>query len=283
VFLQRCQRDELFNPAAMIAKKAVEMLGELRDRHAALVVAHPGHELRVFNWLTAARPVVFVLTDGSGRTGKSRLERTTRYLDKCGIRRGNIYGRLTDGEFYRAVINADVSLFETLTRQLTEELIELRIDYVVGDALEGYNPAHDLCRMMLNAAIRKAGRMGRSIDNYGVALTTKPGCSSNAKADQEITLVATQPAILRKLEAARDYSELTNDVTSILEQEGDRALRVEVLHRVIDDGTEMLSAEVPYYETYGEKQVAVGLYEEVIRYRKHILPIAAVLERFANS
>lgn len=31
---------------------------------AALVVAHPGHELRVYGWLEQARPRVFVLTDG---------------------------------------------------------------------------------------------------------------------------------------------------------------------------------------------------------------------------
>jgi hypothetical protein len=36
----------------------------LPDGKAALVVAHPGHELRVFHWLRLARPCVFVLTDG---------------------------------------------------------------------------------------------------------------------------------------------------------------------------------------------------------------------------
>src|SRR5207253_5484219 len=31
---------------------------------AALVIAHPGHELRVYHWLRLARPSVFILTDG---------------------------------------------------------------------------------------------------------------------------------------------------------------------------------------------------------------------------
>jgi hypothetical protein len=54
-------------------------------------VAHPGHELRVFGWLHAARPRVFVLTDGSGRTGRSRLPSTTRILREAGAEPASIY------------------------------------------------------------------------------------------------------------------------------------------------------------------------------------------------
>jgi hypothetical protein len=38
----------------------------LPDGRAALVIAHPGHELRALHWLRLSRPCVFVLTDGSG-------------------------------------------------------------------------------------------------------------------------------------------------------------------------------------------------------------------------
>ena len=40
-----------------------------QQRKAALIVAHPGHELRVHHWMELARPLVLVLTDGSGRQG----------------------------------------------------------------------------------------------------------------------------------------------------------------------------------------------------------------------
>ncbi|HEX8245140.1 MAG TPA: hypothetical protein VF541_16635, partial [Longimicrobium sp.] len=46
----------------------------------ALVVAHPGHELRVYGWMERARPLVFVLTDGSGSGSEGRLESTTGVL-----------------------------------------------------------------------------------------------------------------------------------------------------------------------------------------------------------
>ena len=47
--------------------------GEIRKR-CALVVAHPGHELRVYGWLALRKPDVYILTDGSGHTGNSRLD-----------------------------------------------------------------------------------------------------------------------------------------------------------------------------------------------------------------
>ena len=60
-------------------------------KRAVLVIGHPGHELRVFHWLEMLRPVVFVLTDGSGGSGYSRLPSTTRILDQVGASRGSFY------------------------------------------------------------------------------------------------------------------------------------------------------------------------------------------------
>src|SRR5262249_34481437 len=42
--------------------------------------AHPGHEVRLHGWLEMVRPEVFILTDGSGATGQSRLNATTTLL-----------------------------------------------------------------------------------------------------------------------------------------------------------------------------------------------------------
>ena len=55
-----------------------------------LVVAHPGHELRVYGWMMQARPVVHVLTDGSGADGESRIGSTTALRPDVGATRGSI-------------------------------------------------------------------------------------------------------------------------------------------------------------------------------------------------
>ena len=58
------------------------------EENTALIIGHPGHELRVFNWLEVTRPTVFVITDGSGKEGRSRLASTAQILKQTGAREG---------------------------------------------------------------------------------------------------------------------------------------------------------------------------------------------------
>lgn len=108
-------------------------LGRIRmervpEGRAALVVGHPGHELRVHGWLELTAPLTFVLTDGSGRTGQSRLASTTTVLEAAGARRGSIYGRVTDREIYAAILDHDFVFFTDLAEELAEALAQARID-----------------------------------------------------------------------------------------------------------------------------------------------------------
>src|ERR1044072_660441 len=80
----------------------------------ALVVAHPGHELRIHHWLERARPVTLVLTDGSGHGERGRINSTTTVLDRVGARRGVIYGPLSDRQLYRAILAGEHDLFTRL-------------------------------------------------------------------------------------------------------------------------------------------------------------------------
>src|SRR6266566_9892970 len=117
------------------------------DVRTALVVGHPGHELLVHGWLEVTRPMVFVFTDGSGRSNQSRLASTTKVLNQTGAKSGSIYGRLTDAAGYAAILNHEFDFFIRLAKELGEAFVAERIDYVAGDAFEGYNPMHDVCRL----------------------------------------------------------------------------------------------------------------------------------------
>src|SRR4051812_34235808 len=130
-----------------------------RDRgRTALVVAHPGHELRVHGWIEAARPLMHVLTDGSGSSGRSRLESTRRVLGPTGAEPASIFGRLSDVGLYEAIIDADHGLFVRLAEELAEALDAAEVEVVVGDAAEGYNPGHDACRLVIDAAVALVNR-----------------------------------------------------------------------------------------------------------------------------
>src|SRR6185295_3700770 len=120
------------------------------DSRAALVIAHPSHELRVHGWMQRTRPLVFVLTDGSGREAQPQLASTTKTLKDVAAQTGSVYGRVSDRDIYNAFLSRDFSFFIGLSEEIAEDLHRQRIDYVVGDSAEGYSPTHDACRLLVD-------------------------------------------------------------------------------------------------------------------------------------
>lgn len=182
---------------------------------AALVVAHPSHELRVHGWLEQTRPYVCILTDGGGRSGEPRLSRTTEVLSRAGATQGDIYGRLTDLEVYSAILNADCELFAGLVEELAHAFFTEQIEYVVGDAAEGYSVAHDICRIMIGAAVELAQqKYDTCVANFDFPVVGAPGESLNG---DDISLHLDDEAFARKVKAALAYSpKLARDVETAL-------------------------------------------------------------------
>lgn len=250
-----------------------------RSTAPVLIVAHPGHELRVFGWLERARPAVCVLTDGSGSGGEARLDSTTGVLRRTGAAPGPVYGPLTDRGIYAAMLGGDVDLFRRLADDLAEVLVARGADCVAGDAVEGYNPSHDVCRLVIDAAVRMAGRArGAAIPSYDFLLVGAPGQCPEAQRASAFLLRLDDDALARKLDAADGYPELAGEVRAALDRFGAEPFRTECLRPVDpaarDDGS---LGEPPYYERYGEERVAAGLYRHVLRYREHVLPISDAL------
>ncbi len=252
---------------------------------SALVIGHPGHELRVYRWLELARPHVFVLTDGSGRSGRSRLDSTAKLLTQVGAEPGRIYGRLTDLALYSAILNRDFDLFIGLAEELAETFLHGQFDCVAGDAAEGYNPAHDVCRLIINSAVEIANRVsGCEIANFDFLLVGRPNACSEPLLPKVTWLELEEDAFARKLAAAQAYSELEAEIAAGVTRMGTNAFRVECLRPVTDRaGSYSLAEDPPFYERYGEKQVAAGHYQRVIRYREHVFPLAEALERYLTE
>ncbi len=240
-----------------------------------MIIAHPGHELRVHHWLETAKPVALVLTDGSGRTLKSRLDSTTKVLRDAGATAGPVYGRFTDADIYQAMLKGKPEPFLKLLEEMAGWLVAEHIEYVAGDALEGYNTSHEVCRFLTGAACELAARRsGRTIRNFDFLLTSRPDeCPSSLQANA-ICLRLDAPAVARKLVAAQGYPELQPEVDLALKEFGRAMFAIEWLRPVANDvGLQPVAAK-PYYETYGEKQMAAGHYKNVIREQDHLLPLA---------
>ncbi|MEX2188115.1 MAG: hypothetical protein WD875_15015 [Pirellulales bacterium] len=245
---------------------------------AALVVAHPGHEMRVHGWLEAACPAVFVLTDGSGRASRSRLASTERLLSRAGAQPGTIFGRTTDRRLYDRLLRRDCDWFDALTDELADELIRLDVDTVVGDPREAAIMAHDVLHGVIDAAIdRVAARTGRLLASYAFPLDLSPlACPAQSRAISHCVALD-NAAYRRKLAAARDYSELQDEVDAALSKYGPDSFRHNLLFPVSRDGLCCDNATKPAYETHGEQLVAQGVYPDVVRWSDHVHPLLSAL------
>jgi hypothetical protein len=247
----------------------------------AIVVAHPGHELMVYHWIEKHRPLYCCLTDGSGGAATSRLSSTTRLLNDIGAKAGPIYGRYTDKEIYRLLLDGRVDEFVALTRELADELEGAGVDGVAGDAVEGFNPAHDVCRLIVDGAVEIVSRTtGRDVQNYEFVLDGPPQCSR----PDAVVLRLDDAALERKLAAAHGYVEMRFEVEAALGRHGRQAFATECLRPAATRlHTSRFDHERPYYERYGEKRVTEGRYADVIRYRDHVRPVALAIAAAADQ
>ena len=246
---------------------------------AALIIGHPGHELRIHHWLETVRPLTFVLTDGSGRGQQSRLPSTERVLERAAAKPGSIFGRWTDAETYEILLSGNVGALTAVTTELAEALVENNIQAVAADALEGFNPTHDLCRYISNAAVLIAERtIGRKIDNFDFVLVAPPDAAPATVRDQSIRLQLDEAALTRKRIAAENYPELKDEIDAAISRFGLAAFATELLRPVIPDLSADFSGGL-YYESYGEERVKQGHYEKVIRFRENVLPLMQALWR----
>ncbi len=272
-------------------------------RHDFLFVAHPGHELCVHAWLTRTRPKVFVLTDGSGHGTQSRIESTTRVLRNAGANRGSIYARFTDAELYQLILDRNFEPLLQVAREFAEEMLAGHATAVAGDAMEGYNPAHDVCRLIINTAVRSARRranweianrdfllVGRHIESFndgGVSMRL-----NQSAFDEKLAAANTFPGLQPELQALmsgnllalQNYPQINSHSLPDRNTLGSEAYRVETLRLVADDGLgEQFLNAPPFYERYGELRVADGYYTRAIRYREHILPLAEALSGMVDD
>jgi hypothetical protein len=244
-------------------------MSDLGSHRWALVVAHPGHELRAFHFVECARPLVAVLTDGSGADGVSRLDETARLLDEAGARRNQVYGSFTDREAYACLMAGDCSRFLETARQLSQSFDAHGITAVLTDAAEGYNPVHDVCRSIAEAAVRLCGPRAPllfELDLVGPPDGNGPG----------LRLRLDDGAFTRKLDAARRYAALTAETGAAFKQHGVDAFRTEFLRRAVVTALPPPDY-TPYYEQVGLERVRQGRYPSALRYRDHVRPVLTLL------
>ena len=183
---------------------------------------------------------------------------------------------------YQVILEQNGSLLLDLAERFADLLIRHEIECVAGDAIEGYNPTHDVCRLIIDRAVQLVRRRtGRSVRNYAFALVGAGEPSQLPVGARCTTLDPVQLA--HKLAVSRRYGEavgggLLAELEQILHDFGEAALAREVLYPMDTAATlARFASETPFYEAHGAERVASGQYAEVIRFHKHFAPLAATL------
>jgi hypothetical protein len=243
-----------------------------------LAIAHPGHELRLLQWVAAHRPTIYVLTAGSrSGDGACRVDASRELAARLGATPGAIFGRHLDREVYGWIMAGDHRPFADLAAELADSFVARRLRSVVTDSWQLYNVVHDLWHLTVRAAAGMASeRLGRVVDclDYPVV----PTAMARRAAGPATLEIRLSPAeVEAKLRVAADFPEIADDVAEVAQSGGLEFLATETLHAVRPLREIFPQAgEKPLYEEFGEARVAAGLYDSVLRWR-HVEPIAAVL------
>lgn len=246
----------------------------------ALVVAHPGHELRLATWVERIRPVVFIIAKGA-RSGRSeaRIQASRALVRALGATPSEPFGMAFDAELYGWIMQGDVAAFSNLADALREAFLAESVETVVADSWQNYNPVHDLTHALARVAAAEASAiLGREILvlDYPVVI----GPLAHAEAGCEHSRIVLTPAeVEAKMRLADAYPEIVEDVRALSEAVGGRAFDLESFHHPAPLRTLMCGpGGLPWYERYGEDRVKAGVYSQALRW-SHMEPIVDTLAK----
>lgn len=232
-----------------------------------LVLAHPGHELRIHHWIELHKPVVYLLTDGSGGKMKSRTHYSKDVIHRAGGRSGAVFGEISDKDWYDSILNHRSELFINVINTIVDDIPAGHRIQIVSDAVDGYNPMHDL-----------AWAFGQSIHNrlahHNVVIPNL--CSAaipNVDGKTEVSIQLDAEARKRKIASVQGYTPLADEAKRVLELDP-TAFDQETL---ISQNFDWREDHSPQWETIGKDRVASGLYQDCITYNEHVRPMLQLL------
>ena len=154
------------------------------------------------------RPAVFILTDGSGGRAGGATQISADCVRQAGGRLGGVFCVAPDRAWYAALLAADETPFAAaLAAILAAARPAPRL--VVSDAVDGYNPLHDLCAALAAAVVvrlRRDGARVRHLVSPAVPVPLGPAT---------LRLRLTPAELRRKHRAIRDYRPLAGEIRAL--------------------------------------------------------------------
>jgi hypothetical protein len=251
----------------------------------ALIIAHPGHELRLTGWISRTKPIVHILTSGS-RHGhsRSRLEASRILVESLGGSPGEVFGWMEDRALYTAIMSGALDDFDEPLARLIVSLATTKCRLVVCDAWQLYSPAHDIAHLLARAAVASVNRQLGSKMRLREFAVVPPQQSLFDNTRREAERVELSEAeVLRKIQRVADYPDVERETADFLRLSDLSSLAIESLDKPLAwSQLKPPRGTVPLYETFGEERVAAGHYTDVLRWR-HIKPFVDAFRRRAKG
>lgn len=232
-----------------------------------LILAHPGHELRVHHWLELKKPQIYLLTDGSGGRHSARTRYSRDVVEAAGAAAGAVFGDIPDATWYKALLARDNGVFADVLARISVDVSDMQDVQVVSDAVDGYNPMHDLAYAFGNALNRllQSTRLGRK-QLCTAAVPNVPGVV-------EVEIQLDPAARARKMAAVKAYTPLADEARQILERDPQCFDRELLISQHFDWDTPW----TPEWERIGKERVANKVYDRCITYKENVQPVAQQL------
>lgn len=240
-----------------------------------LFVGHPGHELLAYKFMTLYKPDVVFLTDGSGSNSESRIHRSIDLVECLGLKTYSPFTPFTDRQIYNLIKSNNIADFLNLKSTLKSFIIKHNYQIIVGDALEGFNPSHDLCRYLINSIVMD---LSNSIKNYEFYQDDITKNNPTTKASGDLLIKLNENEFQEKSNVSKKYLEVRLEVDKF-ENQYDKELFTQEYFREVKNPETIVSWETkePSYEKFGRKRVEEGIYNSLITFENHMKVLAEAL------
>jgi hypothetical protein len=245
-----------------------------------VVFSHPNHELAIFGLVQSLRPRLVYLTDGGG---EKRVEQTRQGLKSIDLLDHAHFLNYTEKSFYEALLARDLKFYEEVAGQLRTLFQVIRPRRVLCDAIEFYNPVHDMSLPIVRAALHEPS----DAEIFEVPLVHQKSTEADTYELQRLPTSRRGEQIefhLSPQELAAKVRARDQIYTLLVDQMGPILLKPPLTHFALEVIAPACSS-IPKpgienflrYERRAEILLGHGEIERKITYAEHYLPIATSL------
>lgn len=250
------------------------------------VFSHPNHELAILGLLQRLRPNIVYLTDGGGW---KRVAETQEGLRSVDLLNQATFLNFPEGSFYNSLCARDHSFYKEVADQVFSLVDSWRPTQILCDAVEFYNPVHDLSLPIVRAALRTTA----NISVFEVPLIYQKSMKAEeyevqrlpiSRREEQIEVHLTEEELDRKI-SARDhiYTSLGYQMGTLLSQLPREHAGLEVVAPACCPLRKPGTERILRYEWRAEHLRSRGEIDRIITYSQHYLPVASALMNSSST